>query len=223
MIDIPDALKNEISLSPVKRISHGRYGRLVSCFPSRKNRMGIMCDSLLESDFCLELERRRGVKQYISQPFRITEHKSHISYTPDFEVLFHNTKTVLFEIKSKNRYTHGRSAEKLQLFSSIFRECGYSLEIVLDSPIRQFHKTHNLRTLYHQAYAVTDSEIERFKKNISKYCHREISISLLLAGGFEPIIIAYGLFYKVLLTNLNRPLTVNTVVRVEPADEHLDQ
>jgi hypothetical protein len=219
MIVIPEALMREISLSPVKPISHGRHGRRVVCFPSRKNHAGVMCDSLLESDFCLELERRRSVKEYTSQPFRITENRSRVSYVPDFEVLFSNNQTTLIEVKSENRYKYGRSVEKLELFSSIFRECGYSLEIVLDSAFRHIHRTHNLRTLYHQSFTVTDTESARFEATLGNLCTRKLSIANLLASGLEPRMIAYGLFYEILLTNLDRPLTTNTAVRVEVNNE----
>jgi len=219
MIVIPEALVNEISLSPVKPISHGRHGRRVVCFPSRKNRAGVMCDSLLESDFCLELERRESVKEYTSQPFRITENRSRVSYVPDFEVSFFNNQTSLIEVKSENRYTYGRSVEKLALFSSIFRECGYSLEVVLDSAFRHIHRTHNLRTLYHQSFTVTDIELARFKTTLRNLRMRKPSIANLLASGIEPRMIAYGLFYGILLTNLDRTLTANTVVRVGTNNE----
>ncbi|WP_435652670.1 hypothetical protein ACSC9T_14655 [Pseudomonas putida] len=222
MIVIPEALIGEFSLSKVVRITHGRHGRRVSCFPSRKNQSGVMCDSLLESDFCLELERRKEVKQYTSQPFRLTENKSSLSYTPDFEVLFHNNQTVLFEVKSEDRFTYGRSVEKLELFASIFRECGYSLEFALDTNFRHIHRTRNLRALYHQSYTATDSEIERLKSNLKKYRNKNIPIRLLVSGGFEPKMIAYGLFYKILLADLNQPVGINTFVKVEITDEHLD-
>ncbi|WP_143492636.1 MULTISPECIES: hypothetical protein [unclassified Pseudomonas] len=222
MIVIPEALMKEFTLSTVKRIAHGRHGRRVSCFPSRKNHMGVMCDSLLESDFCLELERRKAVKQYISQPFKLTENKSRASYTPDFEVLLHNNQTILYEVKSENRFKYGRSVEKLELFSSILRECGYSLEFALDSDIRHIHRTRNLRMLYHHSFTVTDSEVESFKLNLKKCRQQVASITSLLSSGFEPRLIAYGLFYQVLHADLNHPLTINSVVKVETTDDHLD-
>nr|WP_269136226.1 hypothetical protein [Pseudomonas shirazica] len=181
-----------------------------------------MCDSLLESDFCLELERRKDVKQYTSQPFRLTENKSRTSYTPDFEVLLYNNQTILFEVKSENRLTYGRSAEKLKLFASIFRECGYSLEFALDSDIRHVHRTRNLRMLYHHSFTVTDSEVESFKLNLRKYRQQVAPVTSLLSSGFEPRLIAYGLFYQVLHADLNQPLTINSVVKVEATDDHLD-
>ncbi|WP_152906042.1 hypothetical protein [Pseudomonas putida] len=222
MIVIPEALMNEFTLSTVERITHGRHGRRVSCFPSRKNHAGVMCDSLLESDFCLELERQKEVKQYTSQPFRITENKSRLSYTPDFEVLFHSNQTILFEVKSENRFTYGRSVEKLELFASILRECGYSLEFALDTNFRHIHRTRNLRTLYHHAYTATDSEIEGFKSSLRKYRHKKFPINLLIAGGFKPKMIAYSLFYNILLADLNHPVDFNTVVKVEATYENLD-
>jgi hypothetical protein len=222
MIVIPEALMNEFTLSTAERITHGRHGRRVSCFPSRKNHAGVMCDSLLESDFCLELERQKEVKQYTPQPFRITENKRRVSYTPDFEVLLHNNQTILFEVKSENRFKYGRSVEKLELFSSIFRECGYSLEFALDSDFRHNHRTRNLRTLYHQSFTVTDNEVERLKSNLRKYCNQDLPITSLLLNGFEPKMIAYGLFYEILLADLNRPVTINSVVKVGPTDESLD-
>lgn len=215
MIVIPEALMNEFTLSTVERITHGRHGRRVSCFPSRKNHTGVMCDSLLESDFCLELERRKEVKQYTSQPFRLTENKSRLSYTPDFEVLLHNNQTILYEVKSENRFTYGRSAEKLKLFASILKECGYSLEFALDTNFRHIHRTRILRTLYHHSYIATDSDIERLKSSLRKYTHQKIPISLLLSAGFTPQMIAYGLFYHILLANLNHPVDSNTFVKVE--------
>lgn len=222
MIVIPEALMNEFTLSTAERITHGRHGRRVSCFPSRKNHAGVMCDSLLESDFCLELERQKEVKQYTPQPFRITENKSRVSYTPDFEVLLHNNQTILFEVKSENRFKYGRSVEKLELFSSIFRECGYSLEFALDSHFRHNHRTRNLRTLYHQSFIVTDNEVERLKSHLRKYYNQDLPITSLLLNGFEPKMIAYGLFYEILLADLNRPVTINSVVKVGPTDESFD-
>lgn len=223
MIVIPEPLVGELSLSTAKPITHGRHGRRVSCFPSRKNRTGVMCDSLLESDFCLELERQRSVRQYISQPFRITHHKSQTSYVPDFEVLFNNNQTVLFEVKSEKRYNNRKSPGKLELFSCIFRECGYSLQIALDLEIRQGFRTENLRSLYHQSFSVTESESDRFRTELNKSSLQEFPISSLLAADTEPKMIAYGLFYELLITDLNRPLTIDTIVRLETTNERFNE
>lgn len=223
MIVIPEPLAGELSLSTAKHITHGRHGRRVSCFPSRKNCTGVMCDSLLESDFCLELERQRAVKQYTSQPFRITDHKSQTSYVPDFEVLFHNNQTVLFEVKSEKRYNNRKIPGKLELFSCIFRECGYSLEIALDLDFRHGSKTENLRSLYHQSFSVTGPESDRFRAELNKSSLQEFPISNLLAAGTEPKMIAYGLFYEILVTDLSRPLTIDTIVRLEATNEHFNE
>lgn len=220
MINIPEDLISELSLSPVERITHGRHGRRVSSFPSRKNRAGVMCDSILESDFCLELERRRPVKNYTSQPFRITHLKTQTSYIPDFEVSYNNGRTELFEVKTETRYQKGKNSGKLELFASILRDCGYSLEIALDSAIRHTVKTSNLRTLYHQGYTVSDAESDRFKSDLKQWTSQELTISRLLALGIEPKIIAHALFYEILLTDLSRPLTVHAMVRVSPEYEH---
>lgn len=222
MFVIPEPLANELSLSTAKRITHGRHGRRVTCFPSRKNHTGVMCDSLLESDFCLELERWRSVKQYTSQPFCITDHKSQTSYVPDFEVLFHNNQTVLFEVKSEKRYNNRIIPGKLELFSCIFRECGYSLQIALDLDFRQGSRTENLRSLYHQSFSVTEPESENFRTQLNKSSLQEFPISSLLAAGTEPKMIAYGLFYEILITDLSRPLTIDTTVRMETANEHFN-
>ncbi|EJT85498.1 hypothetical protein PPS11_08025 [Pseudomonas putida S11] len=159
------------------------------------------------------------MKEYTSQPFRITVNRSRFSYVPDFEVSFSNNQTSLIEVKSENRYKYGRSVGKLELFSSIFKECGYSLEIVLDSAFRHIHRTHNLRTLYHQSFTVTDIESARFEVALRNLSTQKLSIANLLASGIEPRMIAYGLFYEILLANLDRPLTPNTVARVEINNE----
>lgn len=210
-VDIKVRLGAVADLSPSRLPRHGRHGSRVTIFPSKKNGDPLMCESLLEAAFCLELERRPDVARYQIHPYTLNFRGSKYRYTPDFEVTYLSGAQQLIEVKNDESFECFRTKSRLLQITEWLAEYDCLLECL---PMRHFYhpiRTINLDYLYHRGYSSTarsDIAVRRYlaqKKGA-------IPLQQLLCSVHEAREIAHALFYRAIVCDLCKPLTSNTMV-----------
>ncbi|MCY1358500.1 hypothetical protein D9M69_450360 [compost metagenome] len=213
MISIPEGLSDTLALLPGPELRSGRYCKHVTFLPSRKNGGAVACETLLEADFCLELERLTFITAYEAQPFTLTLKKGRKRYTPDFAAKLRDGTIVLYEIKPDNALNDALTYERLCFFRSLFAECGYALECVRESQFRHPIKTLNLQILYQQSMGATRQTASVVNTLINATPQKKLSVQELIADQASRPDIAYAVFYRLVLANLFRPFSLNTQLR----------
>lgn len=216
MLQVPPNLYDSIHVSPAKPPYHGRYGRRVTRFPSRKNRRGITCDSLLEADFCLLLERDTNIVSYMSQPCSVESVPHDTCYTPDFMVVFENGEEVYYEIKSDERLNSRRTVMIREIYQEVFAKCDRTLVTVDASQIRSRLQEGNLDLLYWQSFNSNSNKALRVVRKINLTKGKAATFSELIDKQITIHDIAYGLFYQLLLIEPCARLARETVLRANP-------
>lgn len=208
---IKHRLADSVSFIGCRLPRHGRHGSHVTIFPSRKNRAPLMCESLLEAAFCLELEHRADVLCYQIHPYTLCFEAAHIRYTPDFQVTFANGDQHLVEVKNDQSLQCQKIRARLARVTELLAEQGCLLECL---SMRQFYgatRTTNLEYLYHLAFGdsgAADSAIGRYLAQQPQ----AITLHELMQQPFDPTSIAHALFYKTIHCNLTKPITGHTMV-----------
>lgn len=213
MIFIPEELSDSLALLPGPELRSGRHCKHVTFLPSRKNGGTVVCETLLEADFCLELERLPFVRTYEAQPFTLTLKKGRKRYTPDFAAKLHDGTIVLYEIKPDSALNDSLTYERLSFFKSLFAECGYALECVLESQFRHPIKTLNLQILYQQSMGASRQSASIVNALINSAPQQKLSVEELIATHVPRHDIAYAVFYRLVLADLYRPFSKHTQLR----------
>lgn len=216
MLHVPPNLCDSIHIFPSKPPNHGRYGRRVTRFPSRKNSGGITCDSLLEADFCLLLERDTNIVSYVSQPCSVESVPHGTCYTPDFMVTFENGAEVYYEIKSDERLNSRRTVMIREIYQEIFAQCDRALVTVDASQIRSRLQEGNLDLLYWQSFNSNSNNVLRVVRKINLTKAKAATFSELVDKQITIHDIAYGIFYQLLLIEPCARLTTETVLTANP-------
>lgn len=204
-------LANVATFTACRLPRHGRYGSRVTIFPSRKNNAPLMCESLLEAAFCLELERRADVLCYQIHPYTLTFVAAKVRYTPDFQVTFASGSQQLIEVKNDQSFECKRIRARLSRIIELLAEHDCLLECL---PMHHFYdatRTSNLEYLYHLAYSNdggADSAIHRYLAQQPQ----AIPLRQLMRKTFGPTDIAHALFYKVINCNIRKPITEESMV-----------
>lgn len=152
MISIPEELRSTLSLRPGPKLRRGKYGKHVTCVPSRKNGRTIVCETILETHFCIELERSPCITHYQAQPFTLALTNSRKCYTPDFVACHRDGTIVLYEIKHDAVRNDLLTLDRLDGWRELLNECGYELERVFENQFFHPIKTDNLHLLYQQSF-----------------------------------------------------------------------
>jgi hypothetical protein len=208
---LQERLTSIATIGPCRLPRHGRRGSRVTIFPSRKNSAPLMCESLLEAAFCLELERRTDIVCYRIHPYTLAFEKARIRYTPDFEVTFASGAQQLIEVKNDQSFQCQKTRARLFRIMELLAEHDCLLECL---PMHQFYeatRTANLSYLYHRGYSSyghTDSAIRRYVAQQAK----PISLRQLLQTPFEPADVAHALFYRIINCNIRAPITTATKI-----------
>lgn len=213
MISIPEELSDTLSLLPGPVLRSGRYGKHVTFFPSRKNGKTVFCETWLEADFCLELERLPFVTAYETLPFTLSLKKGRKRYTPDFAAKLGDGKVVLYEIKLDKALNASSIRERLRFFQNLFAECGYTLESIRETQFRHPIKTLNLQILYQQSMSASHQSASIVNALISAAPQRKLSVKDLLANQTPHQDIAYAVFYQLVQADLYRPFNPHTQLR----------
>ncbi|MGY2413080.1 hypothetical protein [Pseudomonas pergaminensis] len=204
-------LANIATFTTCRLPKHGRHGSRVTIFPSRKNNAPLMCESLLEAAFCLELERRADVLCYKTHPYSLTFVTAKIRYTPDFEVTFSSGNQHLIEVKNDQSFECQKIRSRLSRIIELLAEHDCMLECL---PLHHFYdttRTTNLEYLYHHAYS-NNGAADRSIHNYLAQQSQAVALRQLLQNTFGPTDIAHALFYKVIQCNISRPITEKSMV-----------
>ena len=190
---------------------HGRHGSHVTIFPSRKNNAPLVCESLLEAAFCLELEHRTDVLRYQIHPYTLFFEAANIRYTPDFHVAFANGDQLLVEVKNDQSLKCQRIRARLARVTELLAEQGCLLECLSMQQFYEATRSINLEYLYHLAFGdrgAADRAIFRYLAQQPQ----AITLHELMQQPFDPASIAHALFYKAIHCNLRKPITGHTMV-----------
>ncbi|HDS1769538.1 Tn7 transposase TnsA N-terminal domain-containing protein [Pseudomonas putida] len=208
--DIQVRLRSVADLSSSRLPRHGRHGSRVTIFPSKKNGAPLMCESLLEAAFCLELERRADVASYKIHPYTLNFKNSKYRYTPDFEVTYTSGAQQLIEVKNDESFECIRTKSRLLRITDLLAENDCLLECL---PMRCFYnaaRAINLDYLYHRSYSSNGLADRAIQDHLSKQ-GQATPIYKLLENAFNSIEIAHALFYRAVECNLRKPITVKTL------------
>ncbi|MBD1554825.1 MULTISPECIES: TnsA endonuclease N-terminal domain-containing protein [Pseudomonas] len=191
---------------------HGRMGSQVTKFASRKNRSVVVCESLLEAAFCLELERRNDVVSYAAHPFTLEFNGTNFRYTPDFLVSFSNGSQRLIEVKNNQSFEDNATCSRIARYAELLALHGCLLEYLAASDFSHPTRTANLAFLYHQAFS-------SYGQSTVKLCallasrQQPMSIGALLDLAFTPMSIAHAIFYGAVGIDLSRQISCSTAVQ----------
>lgn len=114
----------------VRKIKAKSSGVRIRFYSAKQNRT-VMCESLLEKDFCLYMEFQPEVVSYKEQPFRVEE----INYVPDFLVLYRSGKEAVYEVKPSEILKEPAVNERLFKAKNILKEKGYEFEVFTENSI----------------------------------------------------------------------------------------
>ena len=192
---------------------HGRMGSLVTMFSSRKNASVIVCESLLEAAFCLELERRADVINYETHPCTLNFLGTRYRYTPDFLVCFSDGSQRFVEVKNDQSYNDKATSARITRYSEILAEHGCMLEYMAASQFFRRARSHNLAFLYQQAFSCNGESTKKLRALVAT---RQLptSIGQLLDLNFLPSHIAHTIFYGALDVDLSQKITCATRVKI---------
>ncbi|WP_448093680.1 Tn7 transposase TnsA N-terminal domain-containing protein [Pseudomonas lini] len=207
-----DLLGEIASFQRSKLPKHGRPGSRVTIFPSRKNSAPVVCESLLEAAFCLELERRSDVLRYEPHPFTITINTDGTRYTPDFLVRFINGDERLIEIKNEHSVQVNAITGRIMRFIELFAEQGCLLEYLPAGRFYQKIKMQNLHYLYHGAYENHGEASLTIRAMLKQAPPIRRTISHLLENNIKPAAIAHALFYRHIQCNILKPISPISLV-----------
>ncbi|MCO6689644.1 hypothetical protein [Pseudomonas asiatica] len=212
MLTVPPSLAINLSIIEAVAPSRGRHGRRVTQFPSRKNGRVMGCDSLLEADFCLLLERNPNIRSYTTQPCTVELLAPHTRYTPDFEVVYQSGKVAYYEIKHDNKYNSPRNVARRHLYEPLFAECGSFLKTIRQSEIQQAGADCDLKKLYWYSFGAVAAQATLLAKSLPTTARDPQTIGQLLSQGYRMQEIAYGLFYRMLFRVDTGPLHLGSKI-----------
>lgn len=138
-------------------------------FPSIKNNRMIRYEGLLEADAILHLELSLAVRKYREQPYKIRYpfDGELRRYTPDFEVLLSENRTVVIEIKHSKFLSKSENKIKYQAIESWFQSKHIDYVIITEQSLRIQNRLSNLRYMYRQ---------------ISKQRHTQARLKILISS-----------------------------------------
>ncbi|MCY1445427.1 hypothetical protein D9M71_619400 [compost metagenome] len=220
MISIPEELQDSLPLLPGPTLRRGKRGKRITHFPSRKTGRTVTCESLLEADFCLQLERSTAIRYYEAQPFSLLLINKTKRYTPDFAAQLYDGRIVLYEIKTDTAICDTIIISRLNFYKSIFAECGYPLECIPASLFRHPVKSFNLRLLYHQSYSANQSSLKKTLQHAKAVCSSRLTVQLLVDTGIPAQDIAYAIFHQHLHADLKRPFGPQAKLYLGKPNEH---
>jgi len=195
-----------------RRLTTGRYGKHVTAFPSQKNSQMIMCETLLEAEFCIHLERTESISRYYAQPFTINFFSPKFSYTPDFLVNLQDGSFLIYELKASLAAADPRKSARLATILENLALCDIYFECVTESQLSPRIQTRNLTHLYFRSFGANTKSPREITSIIASLPGRRCSIKELLNRKIRIQDIAYSLFNGKIHTILNRPLHLNSEV-----------
>ncbi|MCO6060203.1 Tn7 transposase TnsA N-terminal domain-containing protein [Pseudomonas sp. MOB-449] len=192
------------------------YGKNLVYFPSRKNNCQLICESVLEADYCVHLEHGTSVTSYLPQPetFKFRYEGKIAIYTPDFLV---ETKENSFyvEIKPDLETLSLNYLEKLEEAAKIFRSRGTDLKLLDIKKIYQGEKLYNLRKIYSRSFNTTEAEYIHAEKAIHRISEPTTLDGLTkILPNISIQCIYLAIFRGLIHVNLNEPLALTSRLEI---------
>ncbi|HDS1776880.1 TPA: transposase [Pseudomonas putida] len=201
-------------LVPKQPLRSGRYGGLVTFFPSKKNRKSVVCQTSLEADFCLLLEHSNQVMMYRTQPYVIHFYEGSCSYTPDVVARLADGREVIYEVKSTRLSNASRWIRRRCLLEFLMSKNGLIFEFISESQIRGSTSISSLRQLYHLALYGHPYARSTVPAELQKQPMGQSTISSLISRHITAADIAHAIFYQSICCDLSRPIDMNSQVWV---------
>jgi len=171
---------------PVRKITNTGSRKNTGLVPSLKNERPIAYESLIERDCIYLFEFDDTVISFSEQPLRISyiiANKSHY-YTPDFQVYYRNSKTVIFEVKPQTTWDKIKENESKYLkYIAANRYCianGFEFRILTDIDLRSGSLLKNIKFLFGYSRLEVPASVKLYINNVL-YQHGSISICELLS------------------------------------------
>ncbi|MCO6690596.1 hypothetical protein [Pseudomonas asiatica] len=192
----------------------GYYGKHLIFHPSRKTGRQEVCNSVLESDYCILLEWDKNVVNYASQPgaLEVKINGKKRRYHPDFRV---ETREALYftEVKHDFETINPKRRELLLAAQQVFADLGYSLVFADTSSIRQGVKLKNIKFLYFHSFNVCDEEKTACQRWLQSIKYPVPLRALIYTNSIVRERAVYqALFDGVLLTDLASQLTLDSLL-----------
>lgn len=208
---------DSITVSTPPPMNKGRYGRHVTAFPSKKNDATVHCESLLEAEFCLNLEYLKRVRSYASQPFKINFKKEKITYTPDFHVTFYDGTEAIYEIKRDEVLASPSVLERYRKIRELFSIRDITFEAIAASTFNNKIRINNLQYFYFYSFDGSHKSSKVVSEIVSSRPHHRATIEQLLILGATPGDIAYAIFHNDVSIDLTKPAHLkSTPVWIKP-------
>ncbi|WP_416311297.1 TnsA endonuclease N-terminal domain-containing protein [Pseudomonas sp. W03] len=205
-----------MTIAAARNVARYHYGKNVVLFPSRKNNCQVICESMLEADYCILLEYDTQVLKYQSQPETLTliDFGEKLIYTPDFSVEA-NEELFYVEVKPDRYGLPPKYHRKLRAAEQLLRDRGSTLRLLDSSDIRTHNKLCNLRILYSRSFNTSPEEYT-YLVSRTQFLQKHLTLAALLqqlpavSCSAKYLAIFNGIFGA----DLNRPLTQDTVLEV---------
>jgi hypothetical protein len=187
-------------------------------FPSLKNKSTVWFESHLERDFIYLLEFDKDVIKYEEQPFKVNyflDGKKRF-YTPDFFVKRQH-KNQIVEIKPQSKIENAEFIHFSNQMTGFFAKKGYEYLVITDSTIRLQPKLSNIKLLWRYSpmsittkHQVLTQELFSDSSRIlfSDFC------SFLNQAKEQKELIYSLLFHGYLITDIEQPITANSVLSI---------
>lgn len=187
-------------------------------FPSLKNKSTVWFESHLERDFIYLIEFDKSVTKYQEQPFKIKyflNGKQRL-YTPDF-FLERQTEKQVIEIKPQSKIESEEFIHFSNHMKDFFFGKGYEYLVITDTTIRLQPKLSNIKLLWRYArIPITTKQqilIQELFEYSSSILFSEICSFLYQAKEQKELIYTL-LFYGYLLTDIEKPITTQSLISI---------
>ncbi|HEK1690812.1 TPA: hypothetical protein SMR48_002042 [Pseudomonas putida] len=190
------------------------YGKHLVFFPSRKNNCQLACNSLLESDYCINLEADPLVIRYATglAPISLVDEGLTANYIPDFLV---ETLDEMYytEVKVDFATTSLKIKQKLIVAQKKLERSGVALRFADESSIRHGYSFQNFKFLYMNSFNVSADEFGLLLHEIAS-----VQFPIPLGELLKATVVSSRAYYKslfegVLTFDHDRKLELNTLVQ----------
>lgn len=205
------------TLPPTRKFTKGHFGKYLVYFPSRKNQCQVVCESLLEADYCARLEFTREVIAYHAQPetLSIQVDGRTFRYTPDF--LVETSEDWYYtEVKPCLSKLPERYLDKLHEAKRILLKKGYPLKFADSESILEGPLLDNIKFLYFNSFNVEVDELNFCLKALTVIPLPTALGDFLTITHASPRALYRCIFEQKVELDLTSRITPNTALRKAP-------
>jgi hypothetical protein len=200
-----------------------RQGTFSTAFPSLKNGHPILCDTILESDYCIWLEWDRTVSRYAcnSRTFELELADRSVKYTPDFEISLSTGQKAYAEVKSSFVHVNQKLGQKINAFSHYCQQQQLTFIQVNAVQILKHPTFQTLKHIYCRRQFIDDVALDLFYHRLPPESFPMTLEALLNEIRSEAALafICEGLFDGSLAADLRQPFNLDFVITGLAADK----